>query len=205
MPRFCSMRAAEAGVLAAEPEGLVEALARALDCPALEVEPGQGVDGLRRQRRMAVRQGDLAAPAAELARGLRLVPEVVDHSATAEGLGQHVGLARPLGRSDGHVVAADGLLDTAGPLALPPLLQPNGCAGRPRFRRRPARGLRRGTPVQHGISTRPRTSRSDRPARPRCASGSGPATSGSRAPSALPWCTRCAWPRARPGSSRSSS
>ncbi len=90
------MRARRPGALAAEPEGLVEALARALDRPALEVEPGQGIDRFGRQHRVAVRQRDLAAPAAELARGLGLVPEVVDHAAAAEGLGQHVASRRPV-------------------------------------------------------------------------------------------------------------
>ena len=126
------MRARRPGLWPAEAEGLVEAIARALDGAALEVESGEGVDRFGRHHWMTVGQRDLAAPAAELAGGLGLVAEVVDHAVAAERLGQHVRLAGALRDAGGHFIAADRFLQGAGPFALPPLLQPSGCAGRPR-------------------------------------------------------------------------
>ena len=136
--------AAELGAPATQRQRLVEPLPRGVDGPALEVEPGEGVDRLGRKHGVAVPRGHGLAPKAQLPGRRRLVVQMVQHPAPPQGFSQDRAVGIFFRTPNGFVVARERLEDRAGALVAPRVPQQSASAGRPGVLGRPALGERRG-------------------------------------------------------------
>ena len=136
--------AAELVAAASQRQRLVEPLPCGVDGPALEVEPGKGVDRLGREHGVAVPRGHGLAPKAQLPRRRRLVAQMVQHPAAPQGFGQDPAVGILLRTPNGFVVTRERLEDRAGALVAPRVPQQSASAGRPGVLGRPALGERRG-------------------------------------------------------------
>ena len=134
--------APEPGQVAGQCKRLVEPSAGGFHRSRLEIEPGEHVERLTREHRVAGRPGQLVAAAAEVPGALALVPVVQDDREAPAGLRLGARVAFRGRELPSHAVPVGRLGHAAGPLVGDRLRQKLSRPARPRVGARPSGGRR---------------------------------------------------------------